>query len=326
MNGSDVIRTNPVGHYILGLGGAALVLLGTVGNILSIVVLKRTAPRGCKMSSTILMLCCLSIMDTITLDHGLLRLVVHYTAFVASRGKFGFDIRRHLGASVSAVTCPISAFLATFSLHAGSWLIVILTLERFCCVTFPMKASTIATRRNAILGMLSVVVAMILIDGHILFGVRYMKRPPLLGHHCQTVSDSYKYFFINVFVWMDVIFGSVLPFALITTMNAAIIRQLISASSQRQTISTSETSSKAENNTTKTLLAISIVFIVTTMPDKALRVYSERISAVFLGGFVEILGPTLRLLEYTNSAVNFVLYMLCGSRFRREFARMFKQK
>ncbi|XP_074656878.1 FMRFamide receptor-like [Tubulanus polymorphus] len=326
MNGSEVTRTNRVGHYILGLGGIVLVIFGTVGNILSIVVLKRTAPRGSKMSSTILMLCCLAIIDTITLDHGLLRLVIHYNALLAHPGTSGFDIRKHLGATVSAFTCPISAFLAIFSLHAGSLLIVILTLERFCCVTFPLKASTVATRRNSALGMLSVVIATTFIDGHILFGVRYMKRPPLLGYHCQTVSDSYKYFYINVFVWMDLMFGALCPFLIITSMNAAIIRRLISASSQRQTISKSETSSKAENNTTKTLLAISIVFIVTTMPDKALRVYSDRNNGAFYGGFVEVLGPLLRLLEYTNSAINFVLYMLCGSRFRREFAKMFEQK
>lgn len=90
-----------------------ILAIGTVGNILSFLVLTR--PKA-KQFSTAVYLVALSVVDFIAFYTGLLRILV--------AGFFEVNVRR-----VSAVSCWVHIFLVYFSINCSSWLVCAVTLE-----------------------------------------------------------------------------------------------------------------------------------------------------------------------------------------------------
>ncbi|ELT96697.1 hypothetical protein CAPTEDRAFT_132575, partial [Capitella teleta] len=106
---------------------------GTIGNVLSFLVLIR---RRMRVTSVYFYLTVLSCSDTLVLY------VSAFKTWVAEVS--GFELMR-----VSDASCKVTTFLVLFGLYVSSWIIVLLTVDRCVAVCFPLRAAWLCTVRHA---------------------------------------------------------------------------------------------------------------------------------------------------------------------------------
>ena len=84
-----------------------------------------------------------------------------------------------------------------------------------------------------------------------------------------------------------------------------------------------EASKTRENQVTRILLAVSIMFLVLTMPFFFVRILYTIIDRKQNIPVYKLTLQIAEILMYTNSAINFYLYCLAGSKFRRDAINLF---
>ncbi|XP_071086120.1 cysteinyl leukotriene receptor 1-like [Haliotis cracherodii] len=340
-----------------------LILIGTFGSLLSVIVLCRKRMRT---STTMFYLAVLAVTDVFVLYTGLLRYWLNYT--------FDEDIRID-----SDFSCKFHIFLVYVSLDFAAWILVALTVDRCLFVFAPFKARKYCTLRRARITAAAMLGFLMVINVH--FAWSYGLSPRTIfgeGVDCDAANDDMKEFVTVIWPWIDLFIVCFVPFTIMIICNVIIIRKLaISASKIRrhtvsereryqhelkstnqnaQHISTSHGQSKHpkisvistqsnnnnNNNNTKArsacpksshltvmLLSVNCLFLLLTSPI-----------VVYMIGFgtwredpdpqtearLHLSWCLVNLLQYTNNAAHFFLYCLTGPRFRRELLRMMSPK
>ena len=127
------------GHKILAgyVTVPVLLVIGLLGNLMSIVVLTRREFSNMTMRIIII---ALAISDTI-----LIIMHPHNKPYV--RSFLGADVRSH-----DLTSCKVFYWFFRTAKMTSSWLIVLISMERFVAVWFPLKAKFINTKRNIFIG------------------------------------------------------------------------------------------------------------------------------------------------------------------------------
>lgn len=135
------VTTSPVSTYlemaaadvILKYVYPFIVFLGTFGNMTSFVVLMR---RRMRVTSVYFFLTVLAVADTIML------FVSAFKTWI--RVLTGWELLVY-----SSATCKTVFFLVLFSQHMAAWVVVLVTIDRFIAVWFPLRATSWCTVRRA---------------------------------------------------------------------------------------------------------------------------------------------------------------------------------
>ena len=127
-----------------------LILLGTIGNILSILVLTR---RSLRKSTTSLFLTVLACSDLLVLYSGLLRQWVLYV--------FETDVRH-----VCEVGCKLNIWLVYSSLDFSAWILMAVTIERVISVWLPHRVRTICTKKSAVVSLVGIGAFILTLNSH----------------------------------------------------------------------------------------------------------------------------------------------------------------
>ena len=287
--------------------------VGTVGNILTLIVLTR--PRA-RQYSTAIYLIALSVVDFIALYTGLLRIFVV--------GVFDVDIRR-----VSEVSCKLHIFFVYFSTHCSSWLVCAVTVERVLSVWFPHRVKTGCHPKSAVIGVLVIILCFMSINSHLMFGFTLQKDFDN-STNCMPHANAYTKFIDKAWPWVDMTFLFLIPFAVIVTGNVLIIARVKFSQKLRRrscpNVASQRTSGEPVFFLTAMLVTLNVVFMLCVMPiviyiigqytwwpARDYTTYSDYELAIN-----NLLWVIVNLLNYVNYAVNFLLYILCGSKFREE--------
>lgn len=300
-----------------------LVIIGTFGNVLSFVVLNR---RHRIRTSTSTYLSALSICDLFVLYIGLLRQWI--------RKAFDFDIR----ASNDNV-CKVHFYLLNFTLHFSSWILVAITIERAISVWKPHVAKVECTRHLAVIVLLVEAIVLMVLNGHFLFGVkiRIVTTGDKNGTHpnnsvstCDptTMNESYTSFMYYIWTWIDFTVVFFLPLLILMACNIVIITNIKrSRRFQREVLNqttrmTLNTSQKPLIPLTAMLLTLNSVFFVCVGPITVFSIGQFHWWAYDVSGHTvavqRLLWAVVNIMMYINNAVNFLLYIMCGSAFRAE--------
>lgn len=279
----DIARNDYRINTVHNLIMLIIIVLGVTGNVLTIIVLARPRNRKC---STAILYVCLAVSDLAIIFTDIL-LVVMYNFFNISIE----DIQN---------VCNVSVLLHFTSVESSSWIVVIITLERVVSVLAPFRAKYLCRRRNTLLMLLVVMVLIICSNVVILFEI---------DGQCNSALDllstySYK---------KHTLTGQLIPAFIIVFGNIVIIRKVRSSPIVRGNFR------EGDIVVTRTLVLVSAAFLVTQVPivcylylwmlDRACFIFDLYISLSYLSDF--------------NAAINFLLYMLQGSRFRSEVKRLF---
>lgn len=289
-------------------------ILGTVGNLLSFIILMR---RSMRRYSTYLYLATLSITDTLVLYIGLLRLWVGELT--------GYDPEDQSDGMCKAINL-VGYTISTYSV----WLIVAVTVERFVAVCYPLRAPSLCNRRRACHVMLGLLVTLFCINLHFIWTAQITIEQE--KQYCDGGSN-YVTLVTVVWPWVDACLYSILPSSVILILNIIIIRNVITAKKSRAEMQSAggrkpdprrghETSYKL----TFMLLTISFSFLITTFPMNISLIstpfystYSNRDPIIARFNLVRAITT---LLMFINHSINFFLYCATGQKFRQQLILM----
>lgn len=148
--------------------------------------------------------------------------------------------------------------------------------------------------------------------------------------------------FLGAIFWIYAVVIKLLPCFILTVISGWLIRTLWKAKQRKQVLGNynicptvlnakdgRKKSTKAErraDRTTKMLVAVLILFLVTEFPQGIFALKMGMLGKCFFLGCYQTFGEILDLLALVNGAINFILYCCMNRMFRTTFGRLFKSK
>ena len=279
-----------------------LFIVGTVGNLLSIVVWQGTV---LSKKPSAFFITALAVID----------LLVLYV-------RMGPELYTSLTGTAldlySSATCNISLYLNyTVNLWAA-WILVDLTAQRALVVALPLKARFLTTRK---IKWITLLVTLVILGG--------MNIPILFSsvvvvpmEECQS-----NHYVNKVLPMLDLAIGVALPFIILFITNSIIIHKMVHSSKVSQFHQRNQVISSSV-----ILVVISVAFLVLNLPVAMFILLNNLEAFAFYAEAHEdwdviknfILSMTM-LLQYLNSVINFFLYCLSGATFRRELKLLLRK-
>ncbi|CAF3217480.1 unnamed protein product [Rotaria socialis] len=316
----------------------AIIVFGTLCNIMTFIVMRR---RRMRISSTCFYMAVLAVTDTFVLWTGCLNQWLYLMQFPTLVVQSNF-------------TCKSVPFLFVFFADASVWITVCMSFERYFAVSRPLRASQMCTTRRAKWVLVVIFAVLALIDGHYLITLEIQKIDDNT-HVCHPTRWAH-HFVQKIFVYIDGLKYSAIPFFLLLLLSILIIQRVFHAESisaqlrnlrqlnhyQKYSLASSSsisghssllmansTQPTSLNNTrvgrriTFMLLSVSIAFCVFSAPMSLMQIVQSVSSPDHNFTALAIGKAVAELCQYINHSCNFFLYALTGRIFRREFVRLF---
>lgn len=302
------------------------VVVGTFGNIVTSLVIFRAR----KVTSTTVVLLALAFSDTVFLISAPLRnwLIIVYK----------FDIR-----GFTNIGCKIAVLVVYSSYQASSWFLVVLTAERLMCILKPHKVKLYFTPRNSMIIVFVKATVIVAQNSHLLYGFGNKPLPQYESREdCLIAEPSYVTFYVYYLHWIHFTFGYIVPCLFIIIGNSIIIYKMrrsfstrklqVRSSSQKSEsqFSTSTRMSRQRNSLTVMLVMLNLFFFVSQTPLTLFLILEplligniNRYACVDFEKYTEssakfkFTESIVHNLGYLNASINFVLYVVSGSRFRK---------
>ena len=302
-----------------------IVVAGTFGNIMIMLLMGRQRSA----SAMNVFFVALAASDLTLVWFGAFDLWMEYTT--------GFPLH-----NMHNVTCKLSAVIIYVSGIVSVWLLAVMTLQRAASVLWPHRVNIMFTLKKAKLYTVGIVSIVFLLNSHLLYGA--VLDPPYNGsdYFCSypKLAPEYNFFRDFIWTWIDALLFSLLPFAILISSNSVLIWKVSdSVRKARATLASGQSDqlssrTKKASSLTVTLIVVSVVFFLLTGPMSFYLIIvpfvidvgkeSEKESMI-----IEFTYWLLTLMWYSNSAVNFYLYCLTGTKFRADTRKMltcFKQQ
>nr|KAG5709445.1 hypothetical protein BaRGS_023127 [Batillaria attramentaria] len=292
--------------------------LGIIGNLLAFCVLVSARAK----STTYVYMSSLSISDTLVQIVNIL-----------------FLVRKFPGhETLKEGTCGFVFFLLYFSIHYNVVVMVTMTIERYIAIRFPLQAGRWFTLRRA---RILVAVEALLVFGldmqHLI--LRGMVFDEEQGESfCMPKGETTMFYLFKIWPWIDGVIYCYAPLSCLVIFNILILKQVRSSRSfQSKTAgpeaggsSSDKTSSskmsEKELQLTRMLLLVTTAFLVCVGP-MAVVIVVERYYWIPVTNLEKaqyhLVRTILNNLDYTNHALNFLLYCFSGQRFREELRQTF---
>ncbi len=238
----------------------------------------------------------------------------------------------------SSFVCRVRLWIIVSARLSAAWVLVSIGCERLICVVWPYKIKTLFSRRRckmcvALLVCCSCLIAVPQLLTSESVGL-YNTTAHLLIKWCTPHNIGLVgYYMWHIETWVFFTLYSALPFLTLITINTAIIIALRRANKKRQILQSRTSNASTTHSTfgsgdachsnlnrlTSMLLFVSFTFIFLTIP------WCVFILLRSLGGLdnkLEDFGGAGFLLMGINHSINFLLYILSGHTFRKQFLRM----
>ena len=307
-NNSDLRKVCSV--YI----GVTICLIGLIGNFFSIVVWirinKKRSDSGKSAGVYLIILavidCGLLVMFLCTESIQVLKPgIVHNLNYVRFYSYFGFPMYYYF-------------------ICASIWMVVCVTVNRFFAVVFPFFS-----RKLNNLKMTYTISSTTLLVSFVVNAPHFFNYHPFVNHqnkHFELKETKYgqtdgarKYDF-----WVHCMFLVLIPWITIFCLNSVIIYKL--CTNQSPLLNKSKPCNSREKQTTIVLLTISISFLVLLLWQCVTQCFwmlSYKKDNPNVWNSVDSAYDFARLGVVINSSLNFVLYCISGTMFRKEICKMF---
>ena len=297
--------------------GTFVCIVGFIGNILSIIVLRRDRD---KKNTTTWLLQALAVTDSLYLFGSIL---IQTLQTLKSDTNWWPAFRRMYPRARSSIW-PIASMFQTTTV----WIIVVITVDRYLAVTRPFTAYT-KKRQH-----MKIYVALVFLVAALYNIPRFFEREVITVFNECTNTSEYQVvhtpfrldrtYFMVYHVILHCIFRSVGPLAIVLILNIGLIKEFKRAQNARHHMT-----GKAVHQSSITLMVTVVVtvFIVCELPDALLRIVAviqhddpkdQKFDDNLL--YLNVISNSLLTL---NSAVNFLIYCCTGEQFRSDVKRLY---
>jgi len=233
----------------------------------------------------------------------------------------------------NVVVCKLSAYLTYATYHFSAWLLVAVTVERVFSVLMPYKVQERCNLKASVTVITSLFLTIFALNAHILFGVGHMRYGKVV--FCQPLTQGYINFFNKTWPWIHFFVAFVMPFFILFIGNAFIIRQLVVSQRERKRmnmldVDAMKTKNKEQRAVMIVLTLLNTVFFISQTPTiyfLAVPWHVENTRHLPCDRYLDYTNQNdqiwfwytfTSLLSYTNATVNFIMYVLSGTKFRNE--------
>ena len=144
-----------------------------------------------------------------------------------------------------------------------------------------------------------------------------------------ALAEKYVWFYTNVYQWLDLCLLNLVPLLVLAAVNIAIIVRVSEAMSERKNTTSTCGKQPKMSSPTAILLSVSFVYFLCTIPSStaflAKRAFLNTGSPRAMAQ-VTLYVRSSETLYLANHAVNFLLYCMHGSGFRKELYDLFGKK
>lgn len=297
-----------------------LLLFGTFGNVLNIVILSRKALRKFSTSMYLLFLA----------GSDMTNLVVSLLADAATAFKL-FNII-HL----NDTSCKIIEWILYTSGLLSVWLLVMITIERLLAIKYPFTAKQKMTPKFAFIACISLFTISGFFTGHLLVGNRIVQFETLQQKSnnasvivtevfCTQVPESHRQFYNDYWSLMIFTFVGIIPVIIIVTGNVIIavtvikVRQTVLPNIQQRIVA-----QNIHKTPTKLLFALTAMFLCTTLPFSIYLInldYTQEVDGHNLSKY-QLITVCAYCSVWCNYSFNFLLYFMNGRLFKKEWQKI----
>lgn len=296
----------------------AVLVIGTLGNLLNIVILSR---RGMRKSSTSVYLLCLAVSDLTFLWLGMDPRMLLYG--------YNMDLK-----AKSVFLCKMVNWLQSSAAGFSMWTVVLLTLERVFLTKFPITAKRRITRNKTIAVVTIVLLLNLSLTSHVLFAFRLVsvKLPQQNRSAAHTVtictmaSSSLVPFYKSIWPVLLLVVQNSVSFMLIFLGNITIAVTIIVQRQKMRKINTVthgalQSAPSRVKSATKMLFLVSTMLFISTLPFTTGNVIltQQKARNAQEEAQKQFIYSILRCILYCNFTFNFVLYFVSGTLFKQEW-------
>ena len=310
---NDKERYHAAADILLLVAPPLILVIGTIGNILILVVLSR---RSLRTSCCSVFLRVLAVADTIVLYSGLWPYIMRHI----------LDDQTLLS---SDAYCKGRAFTFYLASHFAVWILVAVAIERLIGVCSPMKLHTMCSPTIVGSTVVVMLITLTMLDTLLLFMVKSERRVDPDDNHvdyyCDSTQEPFFHFARAVWPWIDFAVYSAVPFVIMFVSNLCIIYKLCQSAAQRRISCVGPPIDTS--GLTAMLVTVCVTFLILTAPLTTYIIVESRFTIVPGTDFeakMLFAHSVTRMLAFINHAVNFFLYCLCAAEFRRNLRELFR--
>uniref|UniRef100_T1J538 G-protein coupled receptors family 1 profile domain-containing protein n=1 Tax=Strigamia maritima TaxID=126957 RepID=T1J538_STRMM len=163
-----------------------------------------------------------------------------------------------------------------------------------------------------------------------------LKTDPIAGHLYEIfvidISDvalAHHGLLRTINFWVYSVIVKLVPCVALTLLSLSLIVALYRANERKIKLvnrANSESDQRACDRTTRMLLAVLLLFLITEFPQGIFALLSGVLGDAFFRTCYQNFGEMMDILALINSAINFILYCTMSRQFRQTFNRLFKPR
>lgn len=159
---------------------------------------------------------------------------------------------------------------------------------------------------------------------------------PDIAYHVDSDSQGTLY---QINFWVHGVIIKLLPCSILTVISLWLIGALYSANQHQKNLRNYSACPAAEkmvkrqhkadkrtDRTTKMLLAVLLLFLVTELPQGIMGLMSGLLGPCFFKRCYNLFGEIMDMLALVNGAINFILYCSMSRQFRQTFRQLLLQR
>ena len=209
--------------------------------------------------------------------------------------------------------------------------IVSMTFDRFYSIIRPHKAAAFNTVKRA------KITIVFIIFFSVIFNLPYLYQTISEGRSCIPNGKSNESIYGQFYYWLSFSLSFAFPFVALLFMNCVIIQTLRQRSANTSVLGQGQGQRENEASTSKIktserqiyiiLLLVTFGFLILVSPSYLFVLYSMlynfKQSPYSFSGYYLFFNIAQKL-HYTNSGINFFLYIVSGKKFRKDLINLFK--
>nr|KAG5694459.1 hypothetical protein BaRGS_008698 [Batillaria attramentaria] len=200
----------------------------------------------------------------------------------------------------------------------SAWFLAALAVQRAMTVAWPHGMRASCTRTQSFITIAVLVAVAFSLNAYTLFTTAVRE-----DGRCGFSKD-FQVSYQPVLGWFEMILYSLLPATVIVLSNCLLIYKFVQSKKRLESQSSRicRSGSTKVSRVTLTLIVVSLAFLVCTLPLGMMQDPSQTSPDLFRSESFVFWLSFASFLWYTNSAINFYIYLLTGSQFREELKKM----